>query len=517
LIKFFRFINKKYSFNDELFSKVVETVISAQDAIIDKSEYPTPEIAASTKKYRNLGLGYTNLGGLLMWLGLPYDSDEGRYVAALITAALTGTAYKTSADLADKIGSFRGYEKNKGSFKRVLQQHYGEMGKLLNNAPSNISTNHKSLIEDLMVYCSDIWENVIKRDRFRNAQVSLLAPTGTISSIMNSATTGLEPEYSIVRYKRLAGSDGATLKYTNSIIKDALLNLEYNETDIPKIIDQLIDHNVPNKTLIKKEHLPIFFTAANLPGTNLCINYMGHIKMCAAVQPFLSGAISKTINLPKDCTVDDIYNLYIESWKLGLKGVTVYRDGSKNFQPLTTKTSDIKKPKKLIRKKLPAERPAITHKFRVGNSEGYVTCGFYEDTKELGEIFINVSKEGSTLSGFADALATIISISLQYGVPLKDLVNKLSYLKFEPNGFTSNANIKTASSIVDYIARYIGSKFLSEEDQTELGLVSNSVSQKIIDNADDDGTSCPNCGSLMRKLGSCYLCVNCGHNAGACG
>jgi len=466
-------------------------------------------------------LGYTNLGGLLMLLGLPYDSNEGRYIAALITAAMTGTAYKKSADLADRIDPFEEFEKNETSFKKVLKQHYTKLTKLINQPSINVPDKLKSLIDELKSHCLEVWNEVIQRDKFRNAQVTLLAPTGTISSIMNSATTGLEPEYSLIRYKRLTGSDGATLKYTNPIIGEALGNLGYSIDEIPKIIEELIDSNISDKKLIKKEHLPIFFTAANMPGTNLCIEYMGHVKMCAAVQPFLSGAISKTVNMPNTCTPEEIYNLYIESWKMGLKGVTIYRDGSKNFQPLSTEDSTKEKSndyKKLSRKKLPAERSAITHKFKVGSSEGYLTCGIYDDTKELGEIFINVSKEGSTLSGFADALATILSISLQYGVPLKDLVNKLSYLKFEPNGFTSNSNIRTTTSIVDYIARYIGLKFLPKEDQIELGLIiDNKVQENQNISNNDDGTSCPNCGSLMRKLGSCYLCTNCGYNAGSCG
>jgi ribonucleoside-diphosphate reductase alpha chain len=516
LIKFFEKPDD-YSFNSELFNNVIQNVIKAQDILIDNSEYPNEKITINSKKYRNLGLGYTNLGGLLMWLGLPYDSKEGRHIAALITAAMTGTGFNTSADLADKLGPFEEFEKNKHSFMKVLDRHFEEVQKLLiPDDTIRFSNKLIPIVETLVEYCKNIWNEVMKREIFRNAQISLLAPTGTISSIMNSITTGIEPEYSLVRYKRLAGSDGATLKYTNSIIPESLKNLGYSEIEIPKIIDELINETKSEKTLIKPEHLDIFLTAANLPGTDKCINYMGHLKMCAAVQPFLSGAISKTINVPKDCTVDDLYNLYIEAWKLGLKGVTIYRDGSKNFQPLST-CNESNQHFELTRKKLPAERSAITHKFKVGNSEGYLTCGMYPETSKLGEIFINISKEGSVLSGFADALATIISISLQYGVPLKDIVNKLSYLKFEPNGFTSNPDIRIASSIVDYIARYIGMKFLSKEDQEELGLILHEIENKEKIKDSEDGECCPNCGSLMRKLGSCYLCVNCGYNAGSCG
>jgi ribonucleoside-diphosphate reductase alpha chain len=352
----------------------------------------------------------------------------------------------------------------------------------------------------------------------------------TISFLMNAITTGMEPDYALVRYKRLSGSEGATLKTINPIVEESLRNLGYSEKDITLLIDELMG-NLPKDTPSRFKGLDkeVFYTASPLPGTNLCIPYMGHIKMCAAIQPFISGAISKTINLPKDVTVDEIYNLYIESWKLGLKGVTIYRDGSKNFQPLSTidETTPLSSPikivtKELVRKKLPDERPAITHKFKIGNSDGYITCGMYNDGS-IGEIFVNVSKEGSVISGFADALATVLSISLQYGVPLKEYVRKLSHLKFEPSGFTSNSQIRTASSIVDYIARYIGLKFLSEEDQIELGLISqiidDSISNKISRSTTDneDGPVCPNCGAIMRKLGSCHFCANCSYNSGSCG
>jgi len=513
LLNFFNFDNHSFSFHTKLFEDVIKTVITAQDAIIDVSKYPNSIIAENTKKYRNIGLGFTNLGGLLIWLGIPYDSKIGRYIASVLTATMTGIAYTASADLADNIGPFEEFENNKSSFKKVLLQHYDNVVMLTDDLNINDFDFKYNFIKLIANYCLDIWNKLIKRNNFRNAQISLLAPTGTISSIMNAVTTGIEPEYSLVRYKRLSGSDGAILKYTNPIIEKSLENLGYDKQYIPSIINELIDPNKSEKTLIKPEHLDIYLSASELPGTDKYINYMAHLKMCAAVQPFISGAISKTINLPKNCTVDDIYNLYIDAWKMGLKCVIIYRDGSKNFQPLSTQNLEIKK---LIRKKLPTERKAFTHKFSVGESEGYITCGLYEDTNELGEIFINVSKEGSTLSGFADALATIISISLQYGVPLEDIVRKLSYLKFEPNGFTAHKDIKIAYSIVDYIARYIGLKFLSSDIQKKLGLIIDDSNHQRISKS-TEGAPCPNCGSLMRKLGSCYLCTNCGFNGGSCG
>lgn len=524
-MKFFsRDKDNKVIFDYKTFEDVVKTVITAQDILIDNSSYPNDKITINSKKYRNLGLGYTNLGGLLMWLGIPYDSDEGRSLATSLTAAMTAIAYETSADLADKIGPFEGFEENKTSLIKVLNQHW----EALNNY--SVITN---LDTEIKTFATNIWTKVIKRDKFRNAQVSLLAPSGTISFIMNSITTGIEPEFSLIRYKRLAGSEGATIKIVNPVVEESLKYLGYDEIEIRLLIKELTGEcDLKTPSCFRNNDKNIFLTAAPIPGTKLCIDYMGHVKMCAAVQPFLSGAISKTINLPKDVTANEIYNLYIQAWKMGLKGITIYRDGSKNFQPLTTKETDTKKSseptraEKLIRKKLPDERPAITHKFRIGGSDGYITCGLYPDTGKLGEIFVNVSKEGSALSGFADALATVLSIAIQYGVPVKEYVRKLSHLKFEPNGFTSNPDIRIANSMVDYIARYIGLKFLPKEDQLELGLISSNKDkngtllekQTLQSHHDQDiGPACPNCGSIMRRLGSCYFCNNCSYNTGSCG
>jgi ribonucleoside-diphosphate reductase alpha chain len=523
LMKFFsRDKENNVVFDYKTYKDVISTIITAQDIIIDNSSYPSSDIRSKTISYRNLGLGYTNLGGLLMWLGLPYDSDEGRYLAAGLTALMTGIAYETSADLADKIGAFLKFEDNSSPFYNVLNQH----SKILHKTFENVEFQ-KEYMNYIKIMCYDTWNKVIGRNKFRNAQVTLLAPTGTTSFIMNAVTTGIEPEYSLIRYKRLAGSDGATLKSINPIVEECLKNLDYSEKEIPELVKELIEPDGNTKTSFKNNDRAIFLTAAPTSGTNLCIDYMGHVKMCAAVQPFLSGAISKTINLPKDATVDEIYNLYIKAWQMGLKGITIYRDGSKNFQPLSTENDKkINTPMKLTRRKMPNERPAITHKFRIGSSEGYITCGKYEDTGKLGEIFLNVSKEGSVISGFADALATVLSIALQYQVPLKDFVRKLSHLKFEPNGFTSNPDIRVAHSIVDYIARYIGLKFLPKEEQIELGLIRSNDTNDIllekeranISSHDQDvGPNCPNCGTIMRRLGSCYFCSNCSYNAGACG
>ncbi len=374
LMKFFtKNQNNEFEFNYELFKDVIETVITAQDILIDNSVYPNDKITINTKKYRNLGLGYTNLGGLLMWLGIPYDSDEGRNLAAAITALMTGIAFQTSAALAGRIGEFEGFKNNKESLYKVLKLHFENMLTLGESTGSALFHKIKRLAG---IVWGDI-NNLIndKSAKFRNAQTTLLAPTGTVSFIMNSTTTGIEPEFSLVRYKRLTGSDGATIKIINPIVEECLINMGYDNSDIRQdLIKELLGEsgkNTPSRFRTENDR-KVFLTASPTPGTDLYIPYLGHVKMCAAVQPFLSGSISKTTNLPKDISVDEIYNLYIDAWKMGLKGITIYRDGSKNFQPLTTENNKLeqKNPEKLIRKKLPDERPAITHKFRIGSSDG---------------------------------------------------------------------------------------------------------------------------------------------------
>ncbi len=510
LLKFFN----NYEFDYDAFKDVVETMIIAQDALIDNSSYPTKEIEDNSRNYRPLGAGYTNLGALLMYLGYPYDSDQGRRIAALLTALETGIAYLTSNKLAKKVGSFKYFDRNRSSFYKVLNMHKEALDNILNE-----SINHK--LKKLENKVIDVWNEISAKinqnESFRNATVTLLAPTGTISSLMRAATTGIEPEFSLVKYKTLSNSEGSTLKFVNPIIKQSLENLGYSKIDIDNIIEHIMKYNTVERcTLIKPEHARIFYTAIAAENSSAVIDYMGHVKMCAAVQPFLSMAISKTINLPNNVTVKEIFDLYLASWKMGLKGVTVYRNGSKSFQPLSI---EIKKEnndeRKLIRKRLPNDRPAHRHKFRIGNVEGYLSPGFYEDGT-LGEIFIDLTKEGSTLSGFADALATIVSISLQYGVPLKDFVNKMMYLRFEPAGFTNNPDIKTCTSIVDYIFRYLGLHYLSEEDKIELGLISNNNGDNY-NERNDSSPVCPECGNLMKLLGTCWTCTSCGWNKGSCG
>lgn len=530
-INLLKFFPNKDSFDYEAFINVVQTMIIAQDILIDNSGYPTELIKENSMNYRPLGAGYTNLGAVLMYLGLSYDSDEGRDLAALLTAFETGVAYLTSNELANRLGSFKHFERNESSFYNVLNKHASSVSELLDKTQDKFNNRFPSIKN----FVKDVWNKIAAKiqnqELFRNGTVTLLAPTGTISSLMQAATTGIEPEFSLVRYKTLSNSGGSVLKFVNPIVESTLENLKYDKNQIINIIEHIKEFGcLDNCKYIKEKHLSIFDTSIAPKGSSRIIDYMGHVKMCAAVQPFLSMAISKTINMPNSATVEDVYNLYLTAWKMGLKGITIYRDGSKSFQPLTAETTKETEKKvetetKLKRKKLPDDRPAHRHKFRVGNVEGYLAPGFYENG-ELGEIFIDLTKEGSTLSGFADALATIVSISLQYGVPLKDFVKKMMFLRFEPAGFTSNPDIRSCTSIVDYIFRYLGLHYLPEQEKQELGLVTKKelsnnniieITKELAIKADDAAPTCPECDSFMRLLGSCWTCVNCAWNEGSCG
>jgi ribonucleoside-diphosphate reductase alpha chain len=569
LLKFFKFKeSNSYQFDFKLFEDVVNTIITAQDIIIDIAEYPAEKITENSKKYRPLGLGYTNLGALLTYLGLPYDSDAGRNFAAHITAILTGCALLQSHSLTLKKGPFERFENNKDSYYNVLKKHSLEVEKLHPTEkikPSKIVLDGLTALH-LNQISESIWDEIIQlvetESSFRNAQVTLLAPTGTISFLMDAQTTGIEPEFSHVKYKRLSNTEGGIMTFANPLVHSCLSNLGYSKKGI-KEIECFIEENkqLSKCESLQPDDLKIFETAVSNYSDQV-IDYSGHIRMVAAVQPFISGAISKTTNLPNSATIEDIFKCYLECWKLGLKGITVYRDGSKDYQPLSTtrdeleetdlddiideniSINDIKQDDRLIKhlhallaeRKLPPERPAITYKFNVGGVKGFLTCGLYEDG-DLGEIFINISKEGSTLSGLLDCLATVVSISLQKGVPLKDIVEKMTWQKFEPYGFTTDKNIKTATSIVDFIFKYLGMKFLDKKDQVELRLIkedalvdfdevfenSKEETKPITDNFNRSmlntfaGPSCNNCGSIMVKKGNCFLCLNCGNNNGACG
>jgi len=546
--------SKEYSFDFDLFQDVIGTVITAQDIIVDKAVYPTELITQNSHKYRPLGLGYTNLGAFLMYLGLPYDSDDGRFVASQLTAILSGCAFMTSHKLAKLKEPFERFEANREPYYKVLKLHNLTLKDIENKYFNEFSRNLKEISK---IIWSDVLDLVENNEPFRNAQVTLLAPTGTTSFVMDAQTTGVEPEFSHVKYKRLSNTDGSVLKSVSPLTSICLKNLGYTEKEI-KTINQFIQENLPLKNCeeLQKEHQRIFDTSVNTYPEQV-IHHDGHIKMLAAVQPFISGGISKTITLPNNATVEDVFKCYLDCWRLGLKGVTVYRDGSKNYQPLSSTNEkekeddeyeyeqitleDIKHDDRLIKhlhamlaeRKLPPERPAIIYKFNVGGVKGFLTCGLYEDG-DLGEIFINISKEGSTLSGLLDCLATVVSISLQKGVPLKDIVEKMLWQKFEPYGFTTDKDIKTATSLVDFIFKYLGMKFLSFEDKKELGLVTEESIKNSYQTDEDDeevkssfnntsllntfaGPSCNNCGTIMIKKGNCFLCMNCGSNNGACG
>ncbi|MFW6242547.1 MAG: hypothetical protein ACOC2W_00140 [bacterium] len=513
LLKFLT--DKDTDFNLDEFKRVIDLCVKSQDIIINKANYPTEKIKQNSIDYRPLGLGYTNLGSFLMVLGFPYDSDNGRSCASAITSLLTGCAYNVSGRLSKHLGPFKNFPNNSEPMLNIIKKHISE-----HNTKSKNSNSSPEFVKKIYNYGTEIWNTVKRYNEFRNSQVTLLAPTGTISYIMGATTTGIEPEFSHIKYKRLSNSDGSMMTMVNPLLERSLINLKYNNDEIRKIKQDILDNKSFDEIeILKDEHKSIFHTSMSTPG----ISYMGHLKIQAAVQPFLSGAISKTINMPNNCTVEDIYNIYLEGWRMGLKGLTIYRDGSKNFQPLSSKKEEKNDVETSInasgRRKLPDERPALNHKFLINNNfKGYLSCGLHEDGS-LGEIFIDVAKEGSTISGILKSLAVVTSISLQYGVPLKDLIKKLSYQRFEPNGFTANKDIRICHSVVDYVFRYLGNRFLSDEDKKEIGLL-NKDNGKVAEDSEGDaisGPPCNVCGSIMMRKGMCYMCLNCGNNEGSCG
>ena len=456
------------SFDTESFSAAARLFIIAQEILVDHASYPSAEICRNSHDYRPLGLGYANLGALLMSLGLPYDSDGGRATAAAITSVMCGSAYSASAELAGCVGPFAGYGPNAEAMQKVIGMHREAVGEIAaGDCPA-----------DLLAAARSAWDAAYaagQANGYRNAQVCVLAPTGTIGFMMDCDTTGIEPDIALVKYKQLAG--GGMFKLVNNTVPLALERLGYSTTQVAEIIEH-IDSNdtIEGAAALDDKHLPVFDCAFKPANGNRSIHYMGHIRMMAAVQPFLSGAISKTVNVPKEATVQEIMDLYIDAWKLGLKAVAVYRDGSKRIQPLSVnKTASAEatseelvhiSPEQLEqarrtphRRRLPATRPSVTHKFDVANHEGYLTVGLYEDGGP-GEVFISMAKEGSTVGGMMDAFATAVSLCLQYGVPLEALVKKFSHQRFDPSGMTGNRDIPFAKSIVDYIFRWMGLAFL---------------------------------------------------------
>ncbi|MFA6541587.1 MAG: vitamin B12-dependent ribonucleotide reductase [Bacteroidota bacterium] len=523
-----KFRKENGEFDVESFKYAVDITITSQEIFVDNASYPTAAIEKNSHAFRPLGLGYANLGALLMARGLAYDSDSGREYAAAITSLMSGEAYAQSARIAEHTGPFEGYAVNREPMLGVMNKHSIHADK--------ISTQY--VPSDLWEASSRSWKEAIelgKQFGYRNGQSTVLAPTGTIGFMMDCDTTGVEPDIALVKYKKLVG--GGMMKIVNQTVPEALEKLGYDSEQIEHII-KFIDKNdtIEGAPFLKEEHLSVFDCAFKPAKGIRSIEYMGHIKMMGATQPFLSGAISKTVNMPHDVTPDDIMQAYVESWKLGLKAVAVYRDGCKRTQPLSTSLDAKKEEKKAearpARRRLPAERKAYTHKFSIAGHEGYITAGMYEDGMP-GEVFITMSKEGSTLSGMMDAFATSISIALQYGVPVKVLVDKFSHMRFEPSGFTQNPEIPIAKSICDYIFRWLGMKFLQKDEQplsmiAETPVLEKEVTEvktaetfaaaergeKYVFQTQADAPPCHECGSLMVRSGSCYKCTQCGSTSG---
>ncbi|MSO60561.1 MAG: vitamin B12-dependent ribonucleotide reductase [Acidobacteria bacterium] len=558
-------------FDVEAYRAACRTMITAQEILVDNSSYPTPAIAKNSHAYRPLGLGYANLGALLMSRGLPYDSDAGRDFAGAITAVMTGEAYAQSARIArDHGGPFEGYDHNREPFLRVMRKH--------RDAIKDITAKH--VPDDLLAGAKQAWDDAVELGEdfgYRNAQATVLAPTGTIGFMMDCDTTGVEPDIALVKYKKLVG--GGMMKIVNQTVPSALRKLGYTAAQIDDIIKHIDEQEtIEGAPHLMERDLPVFDCAFKASKGERSIHYMGHIKMMGATQPFISGAISKTVNVPKDASVEDIEQAYFESWRLGAKAVSIYRDGSKRTQPLNTSkaaidakgvvtskaTSDAVNvavaaamaSRAPARRKLPDERQALTHKFDIAGHEGYITVGLFEDGMP-GEIFLVMAKEGSTISGFADAFAQAISYALQYGVPLQALVDKFSHVRFEPSGMTKNADVRFAKSIVDYIFRWMASKFLSAEAQFLAGVnnrdeAASGYTAEPLDGArggpatvpapkvtasptakvsttgvivpqthqfaamqnQEDAPPCTTCGSIMVRSGACYKCSNCGTTSG---
>src|SRR4051794_33684200 len=465
-INLMKFVRADGEFDVVSYKAAVRTLITAQEILVDNASYPTPAIEKNSHAYRPLGLGYANLGALLMSRGLPYDSVAGRDYAAALTALMTGEGYAQSARISrDQGGPFRGYEQNREPFLRVMRKH--------RDAVKDI--NAKNVPADLLTASRAAWEEAVRLGElygYRNGQATVLAPTGTIGFMMDCDTTGVEPDIALVKYKKLVG--GGLMKIVNQTVPMALAKLGYSPQQVKEVVEY-IDENetIEGAPHIKDKDLPVFDCAFKPARGVRSIHYMGHIRMMGAVQPFLSGAISKTVNVPKEATVEEIMQAYIQSWKLGAKAISIYRDGSKRTQPLNTsrdKTAgELAAAVAGPTRRLPDERNAITHKFDIAGHEGYITVGLFEDGTP-GELFLVMAKEGSTISGFADAFAQAISYALQYGVPLQALVDKFSHVRFEPSGMSRNPEIRFAKSIVDYIFRWLATKFLSPEAQFHAGV-----------------------------------------------
>jgi ribonucleoside-diphosphate reductase alpha chain len=534
-----KFIDDDGNFDVAAFRHAVQVVFTAQEIIVGNSSYPTEKIERNAKSFRQLGLGYANLGALLMARGLPYDSDGGRAWGGVITALMTGEAYRTSAGIAQHTGPFAGYAPNRDAMLRVMRKHRAAADEI----------DPELVPEGLLQAAKQSWDEAIalgQEHGYRNAQATVLAPTGTISFLMDCDTTGIEPDLALVKSKKLVG--GGTMKIVNQTVPRALRRLGYAENEVKAVVAYISEHNsVAGAPFLKDEHLAVFDCSMG----DRPIHYMGHVRMMAAAQPFISGAISKTINMPEHVTVEEVEQMFVEGWKLGLKAVAIYRDNCKVAQPLSADKKKsavpaVELPGQPLRRRLPASRPAKTFSFAVGDAEGYITAGEYP-ADGIGEIFLKVSKQGSTLSGVMDAFAIAVSLGLQYGVPLEAFVSKFVNMRFEPSGITNDPDIRFASSLVDYVFRRLALEYLPAEKRAGLGVQSieerkeyanghaaaapapedapmkPSGQAELIDlstvpvapgTKELDAPLCYSCGSKMQPAGSCYVCTSCGSTSG---
>ncbi len=484
-----KFVREDGEFDVEAFTFAAKVTITAQEILVDNASYPTPKIEENSHRFRPLGLGYANLGALLMNRGLAYDSEVGRNYAAAITALMHGEAYRQSSVIArDHGGAFVEYDVNREPFLRVIEKH----------RDAAYAISEEGVPTEMLEAARRTYDETLQLGRehgYRNAQVTVLAPTGTIAFMMDCDTTGVEPDIALIKYKKLVGE--GYLKIVNQTVPAALRKLGYSPTEVEEIVAYVNEREtIEGAPGLKPEHLPVFDCAFKPVNGERSIHYMGHVRMMGSIQPFLSGAISKTVNMPEAATAEEIETVYLEGWKLGLKAIAIYRDGSKRSQPLSTgkkkddgltaeESETIEQLRAQLaaaqveatkphRRRLPNERTAVTHKFEISGHEGYITVGLYPDGQP-GEIFLKMAKEGSTVSGLMDTLATSVSLALQYGVPLKDVVNKFAHVRFEPSGFTGNSEIPIAKSIVDYVFRWVGSRFLASDDKASLGLIDRSA------------------------------------------
>ncbi len=560
-----KFLRADGSFDVDSFKAAIEFVFTAQEIIVGNADYPTEKIGENSRKFRQLGLGYANIGALLMASGLPYDSDAGRAWAAAITALMTGHAYATSARTAGRMGPHAGFHENAEPMLNVLRMH--------REASRTIDTNKVPV--ELISAAQQVWDDAVELGEkygVRNAQASVLAPTGTIGLLMDCDTTGIEPDLGLVKFKKLVG--GGNMAIVNQTVPRALQVLGYSPAEVDEIIAYIDEHkSIVGAPALKAEHMPVFACSM---GDNT-IHYLGHVRMMGAVQPFISGAISKTVNMPEEATIEEVEALHMEAWKLGVKAVAIYRDNCKVAQPLSTAKKDGEgqtTPANLmgsgehaelsdriarlesellaarqdhvvvgaVRERLPRRRASVTFTFRVADCEGYVTVGEYEDGRP-GEVFIKVSKQGSTLAGVMDAFSISISLGLQHGVPLATYVRKFANMKFEPSGMTDDADLRIATSLVDYIFRRLALDYLSPSEREELGVLSVSerlqptlpdiaeqatpsigieqprqpvaVTEKPLARAEQhDAPMCYSCGNAMQRAGSCYVCSSCGATSG---